>query len=86
MVLTAVLSLFEALLHVTGPALRILVESFARQVYLRALMQTYSLFVDQVGICFRTETAFLRRIHCWFLLMLDRFNFLEREWSWSRPW
>lgn len=47
-VLSAVLGVFEALMHVTGPALRILVEGFARQVYLRALVQVYSLFKDQV--------------------------------------
>jgi hypothetical protein len=47
-VLTAVLGVFESLLHVAGPALRILVEGFARQVFLRALMQTYTLFIEQV--------------------------------------
>lgn len=47
-VLAAVLEVLEALLHTVGPCLRTLVESFVRQVYLRALMQTYSLFLDQV--------------------------------------
>jgi hypothetical protein len=48
-VLSAVLGVFEALLHVAGPCLRILVECFVRQVYLRALMQTYQIFIDQVS-------------------------------------
>ena len=42
------LNLFGALVQTAGPCMRILVESFVRQVYLKALVQTYDLFLDQV--------------------------------------
>lgn len=47
-VLSAVLGVFGSLVQTAGPCLRILVESFVRQVYLKALIQTYDLFIDQV--------------------------------------
>lgn len=50
-VLSAVLNLFGALVQTAGPCMRILVESFVRQVYLKALIQTYDLFLDQVNSC-----------------------------------
>ncbi len=50
-VLSAVLGVFGSLVQTAGPCLRILVESFVRQVYLKALIQTYDLFIDQVNFC-----------------------------------
>lgn len=47
-VLSAVLGVFGALVQTAGPCMRILVESFVRQVYLKALIQTYDLFIDQL--------------------------------------
>lgn len=52
-VLSAVLGVFGALVQTAGPCMRILVESFVRQVYLKALIQTYDLFLDQVGFFFQ---------------------------------
>ena len=49
-VLQAVLSVFVALLNTVGPCMRILVECFMRQVYLKALVQTYNLFSEQVHL------------------------------------
>lgn len=47
-VLSAVLSTFGALLRAAGLRLRILLDCFVRQVYLKALMHTQSLFIEQV--------------------------------------
>lgn len=47
-VLSAVLSAFGALLRAVGPRLRILLECFVRQVFLKALIHTQGLFIEQV--------------------------------------
>ena len=49
-VLSAVLSAFGALLRAAGPRLRILLECFVRQVFLKALIHTQGLFVEQVRV------------------------------------
>ena len=49
-VLQMVLSVFGALLSSLGPCLRILAECFVRQVYLKALVQTFGVFSEQVQL------------------------------------
>lgn len=47
-VLSAVMNTFGALLRAVGPRLRILLECFVRQVFLKALIHTQALFIEQV--------------------------------------